>query len=151
MDNPEELRSASNHPAGPVFEPRHLRDFATALSLACVDETGECVPGVTGRTGAAGQLGDGAVLGADLIEMAAGSSFRPHTHPGAHILFILAGEGVLTICGETHALRQGMTAFIPAELLHAVSANEGSPGFRILAIGVPYHPIDSPERMRSAP
>ena len=41
-------------------------------------------------------------LGADIIRLAAGDGFVPHTHPGDHLLIVLAGQGTIT-CQEPHS------------------------------------------------
>jgi mannose-6-phosphate isomerase-like protein (cupin superfamily) len=84
-------------------------------------------------------------MGLDLIEMEPGTSFPCHTHPGAHILFVLEGEGTVTIRGDVHRTCPGDCYYIDAEEEHAVGAVGRH---RLLSIGFPHKQIDDPARMR---
>jgi uncharacterized cupin superfamily protein len=83
-------------------------------------------------------------MGIDLIDMNPGTAFPLHTHPGAHILFILKGEGTVTIGEEVYATRPGDCYFIPGDLPHGVGATQHH---KLLAIGFPHKGLENPQRM----
>jgi quercetin dioxygenase-like cupin family protein len=98
--------------------------------------------------GARGATGEGLVsngaIGADIIRLPAGGGFAPHTHPGHHLLIVLAGEGTITYDGVVYPTRAGQIYMIEGEVPHAVGAVTEHV---ILAAGSPHKPIDSEERM----
>lgn len=103
-------------------------------------------PGIVGNAGVR-SLAPGSsdeYLGVDLIDMAPGSSFPLHTHPGSHILFVLEGSGTVTVGDQTVRTRPGDSYFVPAELPHCVGATERH---RLLAFGFPHRAIEDPARM----
>lgn len=107
----------------------------------------DMLPGIRGRSGVAGLPPDLTIagkMGIDLIEMEPGTSFPLHTHPGAHILFVLEGEGSVTIAGRTYTTKPGDCYFIPGDASHAVSASQRH---TLLAIGFPHRALTDPERM----
>lgn len=61
-------------------------------------------------------------IGADLIQLGAGAGFAPHTHPGHHILSVVAGIGTITYDGRIRETRAGQTFLIEGEVPHAVGA-----------------------------
>ena len=103
------------------------------------------LPGVTGVSGVSGvPAGDEKPLGIDRIIMEAGTEFPQHTHPGAHIIYVLEGKGSITIGGEIYWTSPGDCYFVPADIPHSVGALERH---IILAIGYPHKAIEDPERM----
>lgn len=82
-------------------------------------------------------------LGADIIRLAAGERFHPHTHPGDHLLVVLAGEGTVTYGGTVHSTRAGDIYLVEGGVPHAVGAVTDHV---ILAVGSPHRPVDSPDR-----
>ena len=85
------------------------------------------------------------LLGADVIRLAAGTAFTPHTHPGDHLLIVVGGKGTITYQGKIHATRAGDIYLIEGSTPHAVGAITDHV---IIAVGAPHRPIDSPDRMR---
>jgi quercetin dioxygenase-like cupin family protein len=83
-------------------------------------------------------------LGADLIRLKAGTSFAPHTHPGDHLLIIVAGEGTMTYGGKIFPTHAGQILMIEGAVPHAVGAITDHV---ILAVGSPHKAADDPERM----
>lgn len=83
-------------------------------------------------------------IGADIIRLAAGTAFTPHTHPGDHILIVVGGEGTLTYQGKVYPTRAGDIYMIAGSSPHAVGAITDHV---IIAVGSPHMPIDSPYRM----
>ncbi len=83
-------------------------------------------------------------LGADAIHLVAGQSFAPHTHPGDHLLIVIAGQGTIVYDGKIYPTRAGQIYMIEGEKPHAVGAITDHV---ILAIGCPHKPIDSEDRM----
>ena len=113
------------------------------------DDLGVPVPGVRGRAGACGITLDGHGIGADLLELAPGSGFPLHVHPGDHILYGLDGEGTVTVNGVAYVIRKGVTVFVAAEQPHAVGGPAGGErALTLIAFGVPHKHISSPERMK---
>lgn len=82
-------------------------------------------------------------VGADILHVPAGSGFAPHTHPGDHLLFVLAGTGTISVAGEIVETRPGQVYMVEGALTHAVGAVTDH---MILAVGAPHRPLDSPER-----
>lgn len=93
--------------------------------------------------------GDGLVsngkLGVDLIRVSAGNGFVPHTHPGDHLLIIVAGEGTITYDGHIYPTKAGQVYMIEGAIPHAVGAVTDHV---IMAVGSPHMPVDSPDRMK---
>lgn len=105
------------------------------------------LPGIRGCSGVCGLppgLDTNETMGIDLIDMDPGTAFPLHTHPGAHILFILEGEGTVTIGEEVYVTRPGDCYFIPGDLSHGVGATQHH---KLLAIGFPHRGIKNPQRM----
>jgi quercetin dioxygenase-like cupin family protein len=85
------------------------------------------------------------ILGVDLIRVAAGTGFEPHTHPGDHLLICVAGEGTITYDGYVYPTRAGQVYMIEGDRPHAVGAITNH---AILAVGMPHVPAGSPDRMK---
>jgi len=83
-------------------------------------------------------------LGIDVIRLGEGDGFKPHTHPGDHLLISIAGKGTITYDGKIYPTRPGQVYMIEGEVPHAVGAITDHV---ILAIGSPHKLIDSNERM----
>jgi quercetin dioxygenase-like cupin family protein len=117
------------------------------LNLRAPD--GRVLEGIHGRRGAAGDLGAGAVMGADLIEMEPGNCFELHSHPGAHVLYVIGGQGSIEIDGQTYAIGEGDSIFVSADLAHGVACDLESGGpLRFVSIGFPHRDLATPDRMR---
>jgi quercetin dioxygenase-like cupin family protein len=87
-------------------------------------------------------------LGADIIRLAAGHGFVPHTHPGHHILVVVGGEGTITYGGRIYATRAGQAYLVEGSVPHAVGAISDHV---ILAVGAPHKAVDSEARMLPVP
>lgn len=83
-------------------------------------------------------------LGIDMINLSAGDGFQPHTHPGDHLLIIIAGLGTITYNGIIYPTKAGQLYMVEGEVPHAVGAITDH---TILAVGSPHKPVDSPDRM----
>ncbi|WKX73501.1 cupin domain-containing protein [Streptomyces sp. XD-27] len=90
-----------------------------------------------------GLVGNG-TIGADVIRLPAGKGFPPHTHPGHHVLVVLAGRGTITYNGRVHPTEAGEIYIVEGAVSHAVGAITDHV---ILAIGAPHMPVDSEGRM----
>jgi quercetin dioxygenase-like cupin family protein len=90
------------------------------------------------------ELISNASLGADVIRMAAGDGFVPHTHPGDHILVVIGGRGTIACRGEIHPTSAGDVYFVEGDVAHAVGAITDHV---LLAVGSPHRPLDSSDRM----
>lgn len=132
-----------------AFDPnRHLVHLLHGPWVDLRDETGRVLTGIRGCPGAYGTTVDGKTIGADLIEMAPGAAFAPHTHEGDHLLFVISGSGFVRIDGRDQRIRPGDSAFIAGAHPHAVRAATSSPGpLTFLAVGVPHKHLSSPDRM----
>lgn len=85
------------------------------------------------------------LFGADILSFAPRASTEVHTHPGDHILFVVAGGGFLVFDGEFHNLAQGDCYFVPGAVPHQVGAAEIS--LTLLSIANDHRPVDSAERL----
>lgn len=83
-------------------------------------------------------------IGADLIRLPAGAGFVPHTHPGHHVLTVVAGIGTITYDGRIHETHAGQTFLIEGDIPHAVGAITDH---LILAVGSPHKRIGADDRM----
>jgi quercetin dioxygenase-like cupin family protein len=83
-------------------------------------------------------------IGADVIRLRAGGGFAPHTHPGHHLLIVLAGQGTITYDGVVYPTRAGQIYLIEGRVPHAVGAITDHV---ILAAGSPHRAVDSVDRM----
>jgi quercetin dioxygenase-like cupin family protein len=83
-------------------------------------------------------------LGADIIRLAAGDGFVPHTHPGDHLLIVVGGLGTITCGGKIHPTRAGEIYMVEGQVPHAVGAITDHV---ILAVGSPHRPLDVTDRM----
>jgi quercetin dioxygenase-like cupin family protein len=61
--------------------------------------------------------GEGLTLG--IARIAPGDELREHRHEPAEIYVVLAGEGVVTIEGEPHAIAAGDALHIPGNARHS--------------------------------
>ncbi|MGI8335650.1 cupin domain-containing protein [Actinomadura scrupuli] len=104
---------------------------------------------MAGTANATGQplVGNGAI-GADVIRLSAGGGFAPHTHPGHHILAVIAGVGTITYGGRIHRTEAGQVYLVEGAVPHAVGAVTDH---LILAVGAPHKPVHSTERMELVP
>ncbi len=87
-------------------------------------------------------------IGADLIRLPGGAGFPPHTHPGHHVLVVVAGKGTITYGGRVYPTEAGQIYLVEGEVSHAVGAITDHV---ILAVGAPHMPVDSHERMAVVP
>src|SRR4051812_1428071 len=83
-------------------------------------------------------------LGVDRIHVLAGQGFVPHTHPGDHILIVVAGLGTITYGGQVVPTEAGQLYMVPGLIPHAVGARTDHV---ILAVGSPHKAVDDPDRM----
>jgi quercetin dioxygenase-like cupin family protein len=84
-------------------------------------------------------------LGVDHISVPAGSGFPPHTHPGAHLLIVIAGRGTITVDSKIYPTHAGQVYYIDGDHPHAVGAIDEH---HILAVGSPHRLPNDPERMK---
>ncbi len=87
-------------------------------------------------------------IGADLIRLPRGAGFPPHTHPGHHVLVVVAGKGTITYGGRIYPTEAGEIYLVEGEVSHAVGAITDHV---ILAVGAPHMPVDSHRRMAVVP
>jgi quercetin dioxygenase-like cupin family protein len=143
MCPPVPLRSRSG-----IAPDLDIANWASDLGLANRQRLGIDTgprPARVAKTAATGQaLVSNGQLGADIIRLAAGDGFAPHTHPGDHLLLVLAGEGTITYRGAVHPTRAGQIYLIAGAEPHAVGAITDHV---ILAVGSPHRAIDAPDRM----
>lgn len=92
----------------------------------------------------AGLVSNG-TIGADVIRLPPGRGFPPHTHPGHHVLAVLAGRGTITYGGRVYPAEAGEVYLVEGSVSHAVGAITEHV---ILAIGAPHHAVDSADRMQ---
>ncbi|GAA4662336.1 MULTISPECIES: cupin domain-containing protein [Amycolatopsis] len=104
---------------------------------------------IHGAPDASGQaLVTNGAVGADLLRLPGGSGFVPHTHPGHHVLVVVAGIGTITYAGRIHETRAGQVYLVEGAVPHAVGAITDHV---ILAVGSPHKQIDAEDRMAPVP
>lgn len=131
------------------FDPeRHIRSVNSAPIVHLAAPNGSPLPGIMGSAGAAAQTSFGYEVGVDKIVMWPGSAFALHTHPGAHILYVLVGRGFVHVSDRDHDIGPGDTIYVPALLPHGVRTGAGANGpLEFLAFGVPHKGLQSTDRM----
>lgn len=86
------------------------------------------------------------LFGADMLKFDANQKTSLHTHPGNHILFVVAGDGFLKYEGILHKLIQNTCYFVPGFVPHQVIAGES--GMYLLSVSDKHRTVDSPERLK---
>jgi quercetin dioxygenase-like cupin family protein len=85
-------------------------------------------------------------FGADLIYFPPGGAVPEHTHPGDHILFVLAGRGRVIYDGTAHDLSAGLAYLVPGSVPHAVAAGADE-SLTLLVVGNQHRAVDAAERL----
>ena len=83
-------------------------------------------------------------FGADVIRFGPNEGVPSHIHEGAHILFVIKGEGFVVYEGVEHRLEPGLCYFVPGMVEHAIKAESE---LILIAVGNDHRPVDSWERM----
>jgi mannose-6-phosphate isomerase-like protein (cupin superfamily) len=132
-----------------VFNPDlHIRNVCREPEVKLVDSRHQIIPGILGVVGAGELIENGIPIGADRLVMEPGSQFELHTHPGAHILYVIRSRGFIHIDGVDYEMGEGDTVFVPANYAHGVKSNTAvADPLEIVAFGVPHMPLESAERM----
>jgi quercetin dioxygenase-like cupin family protein len=126
----------------------HIRSVLHGEWLDMLDDACRPLPGIRGRDGVSAEAAFGQAIGADLIEVQAGRAFPHHVHAGEHILYVVAGQGLVHVDGQAHAIHTGDTIYIPAEYPHSVSNPHQAQALVLLTVGIPHRPVAAPDRMR---
>jgi quercetin dioxygenase-like cupin family protein len=131
------------------FDPElHIQSVADGPHLELVDHQGNPLPGIVGVPGACETIHLGVEIGVDRLIMKSGSAFELHTHPGAHVLYVLASRGYIHIDGVDYEMKVGDTVYVPADYAHGVKTDSRvDEPLEILAFGVPHMPVESKDRM----
>lgn len=131
-----------------IFRPdEHIKNLLDAVERTMYDDAGVKLSDITGVAGASATILDGLNLGVDRIVMNPGTAFPLHIHEGAHLLYVLNGNGGLHIDGKDYVLRTGDSIYVPADYPHGVQGPLDDRPLEFLAFGAPHHPIDSHTRM----
>ncbi|MEO3871119.1 cupin domain-containing protein [Nonomuraea sp. B12E4] len=132
-----------------LFDPgKHIRNVFTRPECFLHSSDGTVLEGIRGTSGAAEIIGPGISVGADRIKMESGAEFELHTHPGAHILYVLSSRGYIHVDGVDYEMAAGDTVYVPADYPHGVKTDPAvDQPLELLAFGVPHMPIDSTKRM----
>lgn len=88
------------------------------------------------------KLGD---FAADMLRFESQQQTSLHTHPGNHILFVVAGEGVLIFESDRYQLIPGCCYLVPGSIPHQIIA--GISGLILLSVSDKHNPVDSPDRL----
>jgi quercetin dioxygenase-like cupin family protein len=130
-------------------ESDHIKNVLNGEWTSLYDETGNKLEGIRGRMGAFSMTTSGHEIGVDLIDMQPGSAFPLHVHPGDHILYVMSGDGCVSVDGIDHKVKGGDTIFIPAEYPHGVKSDNVQSGRLVfLAFGHPHKHLDAKDRMK---
>jgi mannose-6-phosphate isomerase-like protein (cupin superfamily) len=88
--------------------------------------------------------GEGGIANVHVVTITQGS---PHVHTGYdEVYYLLSGTGTITLGQETHSLRPGSVAIIPAGVPHSLEASEGEE-LEFVIFGTPPMAMDD-ERAR---
>jgi len=88
--------------------------------------------------------GEGGIANVHVVKITKG---MPHLHQGYdEVYYVLSGTGTITLGEETHRLRPGTVAVIPAGVLHSLEATAGEE-LEFVIFGTPPMAIDD-ERAR---
>jgi quercetin dioxygenase-like cupin family protein len=131
------------------FDPaKHIQNIFTKSEVKLLSNDGSVLQDIVGTAGVAEMMAPDVEVGVDRIVMQSGAEFELHTHPGAHILFVLSSRGFIHVDGIDYEMAEGDTVYVPANYAHGVKTNPAVPApLELLAFGVPHLPISSPERM----
>ena len=97
--------SGNKIPPQTVKSPLQICSWATAEEVSDgvqrlgIDMSPRSIPVPKTRAATGCSLLTNGFMGADLLQIPAGEGFAPHIHPGDHLLFVLGGEGTITING----------------------------------------------------
>jgi quercetin dioxygenase-like cupin family protein len=132
-----------------AFDPEtHIKGIAKTPDAKLLSPDGSVLMGIMGVAGVAETIGSGVEIGVDRLHMEQGAEFELHTHPGAHILYVLKSRGYIHIDGVDYDIGEGDTVYVPADYAHGVRTNPAvSKPFELLSFGVPHMPISSADRM----
>ncbi|WP_203833142.1 cupin domain-containing protein [Actinoplanes regularis] len=120
----------------------------TGEPVKLLHSDGSVLVDIGGVAGAVGTIGADTEVGLDRIVMQPGAAFELHTHPGAHILYVLSSRGLIHIDGLDYPIARGDSIFVPADYPHGVKTDPGTDQpLEFVAFGVPHMPIGSPDRM----
>jgi quercetin dioxygenase-like cupin family protein len=123
-------------------------DIGADATVLTVDHGVRPVP-MHGAVNASGEaLVTNGLVGADVIRLAAGAGFAPHTHPGHHILIVVGGEGTITYGGRVYRTSAGNAYLVEGAVPHAVGAITDHV---IVAVGAPHKSVGSADRMALVP
>ena len=133
----------------PMFNPdRHVQNLFTTADITMLSSDGSVLKGIKGVPGAVELIESGMEIGVDRINMQPGSEFALHTHPGAHILYVLSARGYIHVDGVDYEIVAGDSVYVPANFPHGVKTRKNiEEPFELLSFGVPHMPIDSTTRM----
>lgn len=70
------------------------------------------------------------LLTSGIADIPMGGFLALHRHEEAETYFVLSGEGTVTLDGQTHGLRPGVSVFIPGNAEHGIR-NDGTEPLRI--------------------
>ena len=131
------------------FDPEtHIRSIARTPDAKLLAPDGSVLTGIMGVAGVAEVIDAGMEIGIDRLHMEQGAEFELHTHPGAHVLYVLKSCGYIHVDGVDYEIGEGDTVYVPANYAHGVRTNPAvSKPFELLSFGVPHMPISSTERM----
>ena len=83
--------------------------------------------------------GEGGVANVHIVRVTQGT---PHVHEGYdEVYYVLSGTGTITLGDETHPLRPGTVAVIPAGVPHSLVADDGDT-LEFIIFGTPPMSID---------
>jgi len=103
-----------------------IRVFGTAIAVLMIVGSGSPLPAQprpAGTTRTDLQRHDLEIPGREAfqarVDFAPGASFPRHKHPGAEIIYVLAGTLEYEVKSETFTLNSGDVLFVPAGTVHA--------------------------------
>lgn len=123
-----------------AFLPEHARQFLESIEVGALDVQ-MYASDATARELVASKDG---LFGADLLRFPDNGMVPRHTHPGSHILIVVAGRGKLLAGIEIIELYPGLIYFVPPDHPHEIQSTHE---LTLISIGDKRRLPESPERL----
>ena len=132
---PELVISTFGEPTNGAEQYSDLKVAAGPFELSMISSDGTALPLISRQASG---------MGADLLHFGKNGGVPMHSHPGDHLLIVIAGSGVLNFYDEEHQITTGKIYWIPGGAPHAIRA---SSHLTLISIANNHIAADRPERL----